>query len=165
MQICWRVFNKNLSDWTAVEVAVNIHWDIEGTPLQIKSDSTVGSDEEIRVNMYDEDSSFIGGVLVKFSSTMQYWIGYCTSGYTDLPVQPPVEVDKIWTTTKTENALNITCNNDEVLNYLFAVSSTSTCVTKLSGDVVEQINFEDSDIASEFYRAKPGILTKVVGIA
>ena len=138
--------------------------DLEETPLQIKTDSTLGSDEKIRVAIYEKDSNEISIVKVKFSTTMQYKIEDCTTDWQELPVQPPVEADKIWTITKTETALIITCNNVEVLNYLFAGSSQSTCVTTLSGDVVEQIKFTDTDTASDFYRPKPGILTKVVDI-
>ena len=132
---------------------MKIPWDLEGTPLQIKTDSALGSGEEIYVVMYDKDGSYIGAVGVKFSSTVQYGISSCTSSWPDLPVQPPVEVDKIWTITKTETAFIITCNDVEVLNYLFADSSRSDCVTKWGGDVVEEIWFRSSDDASDFYRA------------
>nr|AFK75461.1 putative secretory peptide-51 [Pleurobrachia bachei] len=133
-------------DW----IAVKIPWDLEATPLQIKTNSTLGSVDLIYVNMYDKDGSKIGFVIVKFSSPMQYNIGYC-SDWTDLPVQPPVEVEKIWTITKTETVLIIACNNVEVLNYLFADSSNNKCVLQWDGDVVE-IMFRD-DTASDFYRA------------
>ena len=43
----------------------------------------------------------------------------CTDGWTDLPMQPPVEVDKTWTITKTDAAYIITCNDVEALNFLF----------------------------------------------
>ena len=91
---------------------------------------------------------------VRFSSTIQYQIGSCITSWTDLPVQAPVEVDKIWTLAKTKTAIIITCNNVEVLNYLFEDSSENNCVTRLGGDVVEEIEFHGSqDTASDFYRA------------
>ena len=40
-----------------------IKWDLEGTSLQIKTNSTAGSDAEIKVGMYDKDSSLVGSVL------------------------------------------------------------------------------------------------------
>ena len=134
---------------------MKISWDLEVTPLQIKTDSTLGSDDEIRVSMYDKGSSYIGYLGVKFSYTTQYSIGYCTGTYWRvLPVQPPVEVDKMWTITKTHTALIITCNGVEVLNYLFADSSDSDCVPQWDGDVVERIAFSGQlDTASDFYRA------------
>ena len=127
-------------------------WDLEGTPLQIKTDSKLDSDERILVYMYDKDSSFISSMTVLFTATLKYTIGFCRA-WTELPVQPPVEVDKIWTLTKTEIAIIITCNNVEVLNYLFADSGNSNCVPKWGGDVVEKIMFHTNDAASDFYRA------------
>ena len=109
------------------------------------------------MNMYDKDNNSIGGLAMKFSSLIKYWLRHCTNGYIDLPVQPPVEVDKIWTFTKTHTALIITCNGVEVVNYLFADSSSDNCVAKLGGDV-EQILFDsDYDEASDFYRAGKGL--------
>eukprot|EP00116_Pleurobrachia_bachei_P001031 sb/3461293/ len=146
-----------LTDWTAVDRIVKIPWDLETTPLQIKTDSALGSSEQIRVNLYDKDSSVIAfaAVIVKFTSPMWYWIGHCSTNWKDLPVQPPVEVDNIWTITKTEIALIITCNGVEVLNYLFADSSLSNCIPIWGGDVVEEIKFSSSDTASDFYKSAP----------
>ena len=142
-----------ISEWTAVKVKVMIPRDLETTPLQIKTDSTLGSGEKILVQTFGKDNSFIGGVSVKFSSTIQYQIAACTSGDTKLSVQPPAEMDKIWTIIKTETDLIITCNNVEVLNYLFADSSDSDCVPRWRGDIVEEIRFTTDDTASDFYRA------------
>ena len=131
---------------------MKIPWDLEATSLQIKTDSALGSDERINVDMY-RDYSWIGSVVVKFSSPMQYGISYCTTGWSDLPVQPPVEVYKIWTITKTETAFIISCNAVEVLNLMFADSSGSDCVQSWGSDVVEEIRFRNDDTASDFYGA------------
>ena len=40
---------KILSDWTSVERDVKIPWDLEATPLQIKTNSTANSKEKILV--------------------------------------------------------------------------------------------------------------------
>nr|AFK75465.1 putative secretory peptide-55 [Pleurobrachia bachei] len=121
-----------LTDWKAVEPYEEIPWDLEATPLQIKTDSTLGSGDMILVQMYDKDSSSIGMVKVYFEPQMGYDIAFCTSvWFTELPVQPPGEVEKIWTIAKTETAIIITCNGVEVLNYLFADSSMSDCVPRM----------------------------------
>ena len=141
--------------WITVEKNVVIPWDLEALSLQLKTDSSLGSNERIDVQMY-KDSSYISNVEMYFSSPMQYWIQFCTNAI-DLPVQPPVEVDKIWTIIKTETAIIVTCNGVEVLNYLFADSSYSDCVPKWGGDVVERIIFQIHDSASNFYRAGRGL--------
>ena len=146
-----------ISDWTAaVERDVKIPWDLEATPLQIKTDSALGSGEKIFVRMFDKDNSWISDVALLLTSTIQYHIGQCSS-WTLMQVPIPVEVDKIWTVTKTETAFIITCNNVEVLNYLFTDSSKATCVSKWAGDVVEEIMFHSDDTASDFYRAGKGL--------
>ena len=145
------------SDWTAVKLGVKIPWDLEGKHLQIKTDSTLGSNESISIILYDKDSSWISNVSVNFSSTVQYDIEHCTYNRTDLPGQPPVGLEKIWTFNKTKTALIITCNNVEVLNYLFADSSES-CFNELGTGDVEKIQFGNDDDASNFYRAGKGSL-------
>ena len=144
------------SGWTAVKREVNLPWDLETTPLQIKTDSTAGSGERIIVAVFNKDNNWLSNVGVTFSSSMQYWINVC-GAVKHLPVKPPVEVDKIWTVIKTDTAIIITCNGVEVLNYLFADSSNSDCITKLGNDVVEKIAFHSDDTASEFYKAGKGL--------
>eukprot|EP00116_Pleurobrachia_bachei_P009338 sb/3469600/ len=133
-----------------------IPWDLEETPLQIKavhelSDKTIFL--QLRLNFNDSASSWISNVVVTFSSPVQFKIDRCIGDFTDLPVQPPVEMDKIWTIVKAETALIITCNDVEVLNYLFADSSNSKCVEVVGGNVVNVISFIKHDTASNFYRA------------
>nr|AFK75437.1 putative secretory peptide-27 [Pleurobrachia bachei] len=116
------------AEWAVVERLVNIPWDLEATPLQIWTDSTL----------------------------VQYEIYKCVFPFRSLPVQPPSEVIKIWTITKTDTALIITCNGVEVLNYLFTDSTDSLCGPLAQPDSVEEIHFSgDHDQASDFYRAEP----------
>eukprot|EP00116_Pleurobrachia_bachei_P006482 sb/3466744/ len=142
-------------DWTVVQRGVRIPWDLEGTPLQIKTDSTLDSDDVIMVDMY-EGTSYIGYVRVLITTPNVMWYLEHCAPWDNLPVQPPrEEVDKIWTISKTETALIITCNDVEVLNYLFADSSDSTCVPRWIHDV-ENIEFNSpTDTASDIYRAAP----------
>ena len=135
---------------------MKIAWDLEAAPLQIKTDSELASYDHILVTMYDKDSNDISTVSVRFSSAMDYAIGKCVQDFANLPKQPPVEVDKIWTIAKTGAAWIITCNDVEVLNFLFAESSKNSCDKKWGGDVVEEIKFSSGDKASDFYKAGRG---------
>ena len=130
----------------------NIPFDLESTPLQIKTDSTTGSEEMIYLLPFKEDGSSIGAVGVKFTSPIQYAISNCANSWTDLTSSPPEEVDKIWTIQKTISALIIYCNGVEVLYYKFKGSSDSRCVPRWGGDVVESILFNSGDSASDNYR-------------
>eukprot|EP00116_Pleurobrachia_bachei_P006278 sb/3466540/ len=134
----------------------DIPFDLESTPLQIKTNSTAWSEEEIVVYTYTANGSLMGSVEVRFTKPIQYYISYCATSWPELPVQPGDEVDKIWTIRKTNTTLNIECNGVEVLNYQFSNSSRDKCVPKWGGDVVKKIRFHSYyDTASDSYRAKP----------
>ena len=134
-----------------------IPWKWEEIPLQIKSDSVVKSEDLIYIEM--GRPSYVEGIAIRFSSPIKFWMAYCNSEgfspvYTDLPVQPPDEADKVWTFIKTASALIITCNDVELLNYEFANSEFSNCVPKWGGDTTDKILFSESfNTASDFYRA------------
>ena len=140
-----------------LEFGTYIPWKWEEIPIQIKTDSVVGSGDKININM--KRPYYVWGIVIEFSSPIKFGMAYCNSQgansvYTDFSVQPPVEVDKIWTFTKTDSALIITCNDVEVLNYKFADSTFSDCVTEWGGDTTEKIKFSSSwNTASDFYRA------------
>eukprot|EP00116_Pleurobrachia_bachei_P013027 sb/3473289/ len=108
-------------DWTAViERDVLIPWDLEETPLQIKTNSTLGSGDMFRVQMHDKNGNKFSTVYLIFRDKTAYHLPPCTGKWIDLPVQPPVEVEKIWTIAKTESGLIIMCNSFELLNFQFA---------------------------------------------
>ena len=110
------------------------------------------------------DGVAIGYVWVRFTSPIQYSIEHCTSTvyWINFPVQPPYEVDKIWTIRKTDTALIMECNEVEVLNFQFSDSSEWYCEDYWGGDVVKKIKFQEYysfgiryiDTASDSYRAK-----------
>ena len=141
------------SDWIAVQRDAEIPWDPEETPLQIKTDSTLGGNDAIMVDMFDKNGENIGYISVRLRKhPLKYFIRYCTD-FKDMSVQPPAKVIRVWKITKTETALIINCNGVEMLNYRFADSSQSSCDTRWGGDVVEKIKFSQDDEASDFYRA------------
>ena len=90
------------------------------------------------------------GVTVKFLSPIKYKINHCAS-WTEFPVQPPDEEDKIWAIRKTNTTLSIECNGVRVLNYQFSDSSENECVPNWGGDFVDRIRIANDDTASDFY--------------
>eukprot|EP00116_Pleurobrachia_bachei_P009604 sb/3469866/ len=107
-------------------------------------------------NTQDESGQgLVGGVRLKFGSTITYFIGFCAD-WGAFPVQPPDEVEKIWTIRKTASDLTIGCNGVEVLHFTFSDSTDNACEPRWGGDVVEKIQFSsDHDTASDYYRAMP----------
>ena len=79
------------------------------------------------VNFYTSGREEVGRVEIRFSSTPQYYIRYCTNSWTNFPVSLPTEVEKVWRITLDRNSgirLLIHCNNVEIVNILM---SDSTC--------------------------------------
>ena len=137
---------------------VYINYDLENTPLQIKTDSVVGSDEEMKVYFYTAGNYQAGGVFLYFSSPPQYRLKDCSSSSTDFPTALPTETDKIWTLTRTRTSgtirIIIQCNNKEVLNIVLSdtTCSESDWSSDWRGDAEKMMFLKR---ASDFYR--PGI--------
>ena len=141
-----------ISDWTATgERGVYIDYDIETYPLQIMTDSVVGSEDLVWVQFYTDDGSDSVGIDVKFTDPPQYDIGYCT-GWITFTV--PEEQVRTWPITKTATSLIFACNGVEIYNYLFSESTDNQCLPQWSKDAAK-IYFTSSDTASEEYRTQP----------
>ena len=143
--------------WTAVQRGVMINYDLENSPLQIKTNSVEGSDEETWVYFYSAQGDNGGRVYLYFTSPPQFYLDWCSASRTNFPSTLPSEVEKVWTITfKTISdvpALVLHCNDEEVLNV---VISDATCgqniwKTYWSRDV-EKMQFDSRDKASDYYR-------------
>ena len=147
----FKVFN-NISGWLSVTRNVKFDYDLEEHPLQIKTNSAVGSEDVVALYLYTAGGAYISNIRLVFYTTPHYRIYRCTD-YTTFPVDVPAEQDKIWTITKTATAIKIECNEVEVVN-LYSDSSDDECAEIYSEDV-ERIKFANSDTASDEYRQKP----------
>ena len=133
-----------------------IDYDIETYPLQIMTDSVVGSEDWLYVTFYDADGSVKRGLKVKFTAPPSYWIEHCSSDWGTFTA--PEEQVRIWTITYTDTLLILACNGVEIVNYMFSESSRDDCASTWSRDA-EKIKFRNDsagiDTASDKYRAKP----------
>ena len=135
----------------------------ENSPLQIRTNSVLGSNEEVRVWFYNT-GSYVGGVYLYFSSPPKYNIRWCSTSNTEFPIDLPPETDKVWTIsharTSFEVRLIVHCNNVEVINVVISDTTCSDSVwsTIWSKDV-EWTYFHSYDTASDYYRA--GEYTKI----
>jgi hypothetical protein len=137
-----------------------INFDLETTPLQIKTDSTIGSDDMLYVKFCTSQGYHAGAVKIWFRSP-QYLLDGCTDFMgTNFPKDLPTATDKIWTITKTRTSgtrIQIHCNNVEVVNILI---SKSTCSEQRDYELqkwnnnVARIQFTSYDEASDNYRPK-----------
>ena len=148
------------SGWIAVQRNVKIDFHMEEYSLNITTDSTLGSNDKVKVYLYTSQGNIAGGLTLLFSSTPQYWIWPCSSGRTNFPTNLPSDSDKVWRVTLTRTSgirLVVHCNEEEVLNTLI---SGSTCgdsrwSTHWSREV-GKIVFYSSDTASDYYQPQPG---------
>ena len=132
-----------------------IDYDIETYPLQILTDSVVGSGDQLRVVYLTEGSTGAGGIRVMLSDPPQYWIGGCTD-WVDFTA--PEEQFKVWTITVTETSVVLTCNGVEIVNYLFSESEKENCVSRGSKDTTKIVfkgTTDGTDTASDKFRGKP----------
>ena len=142
-------------DWAEVQGDVYIPLDLENTPLEIKTDSKLGSGDDVYVSFHTTRGERAGGLEISFYST-RYWLDYCNS-WTNFPSNLPSEVEKIWRITLDKTAgirLQIHCNGVEVLNVLMSDNTCSYSDWRYywSKDV-ENIYFHPShDTASDYYR-------------
>ena len=150
------------SGWKAVEARNNrILFDLESTPLQIRTDSTIGSDEIVRVKSNRKDLAG-PAIRIKFQDPLIYTIGRCEGSVKNIPFSPPsVGTHRVWTFSKQNNRVRLLCNGVQIYEFNFSESSLEECWSQWSADFV-YIKFmhvdgdpNDSDTASDFYRPLP----------
>ena len=162
--------NRFIADWLPVVRGTKIDFDLENTPLEIKTDSVTGSSDKVIVYFYGEDHfndsgyslTYAGGVKIIFESTLKYSLVDC-SLYTDhiFPITPTTDVNKVWriTLTKTNSGTTTTrlvihCNDKEVLNLVLSNTVCSSDQLAIWNRDVTKIEFPfNSNPASDFYRA------------
>ena len=146
-----------------MQIDTKINYDLENSPLQIKTNCMMGDDDRLRVHFLTAEGANAGGFDFKFESFAKYWLNGCSSSWINPPDNLPVsfsfDPDKVWTialrksSSTGETHIVVLSNNDEVVNV---VMSDSTCdvsdwATFWSKDV-EKILFHSDDTASDYYR-------------
>ena len=147
-----------------------IDFDLENTPLEIKTNSTIGSNEKIDVELYTAQEKLVGYLIIGFGQpASQYHIYRCIPLGANFSRTLPSVTDKIWRITLARTLtprIVIHCNEVEVLNFTL---SNSTCEkTKLHWSYnwnripVAKIKFYRHDTASDSYRAAPGLFNEAI---
>ena len=75
-----------------------VHYDLESYPIQIKTDSKIGSRDYIQLDVYSK-INYIGFISIQFHDPMTYQVMFCF-GINKFLTPPPEESETIWTITK-----------------------------------------------------------------
>ena len=147
---------------------MDIDYDLENTPLEIKTDSDIGAEDLVKI-WFKSDHQYAAGFNIKFSSPPSYLIKECTQSWDTFPTNLPTVIDKVWRITLARTSgvnLVIHCNDVEVLNV--EISGT-TCTDPDWSDVwsghIDKIRFKSEDTASDFYRASVKQQGKLLGLS
>ncbi|KAL5249048.1 hypothetical protein ACHWQZ_G018026, partial [Mnemiopsis leidyi] len=137
-------------NWTAVQRGINIPLDLENTPLEIKTNSALGSEDVVDVSFYTSQGKYAGAVRISFSSTPRYWLSTCSSR-NRFPSNLPTQDERTWRITLDKTAgirVKIHCNGVEVVNYPLP----DNCKSIWSREI-KDIFFYEYDDASDYFRA------------
>ena len=147
------LFISALSDWRLVEKGTNIDIDLDVTPVQIKTDSRVGSGDRLWVRFVERSTDNGPGISVFFTDQPTYELGYCTSQPQFVNFNMPAATDnhvRIWTITKTDNKIKLQCNETVIFDINYK-TNTEICKSFWSLDF-GQMKFQSEDTATNFYR-------------
>ena len=139
---------------------VFIKYDLENFPLQIKTNSSIGSGERVKMTFYNSANELTGAIVLSFSLTPRYYLHFCDKSLSNIPTALPSETDKVWKITLNKTLgirVTIHCNLKEVLNIEMSLATCSDgrWIFYWDGDV-EKIKFHKDDTASDYYY-RPGM--------
>ena len=140
-----------------MEHSVKIPHDLEKTPLQIKTDSAVGSGDRVILYLYTAGGEYVGIVQVSLNSS-RYLLRSCGTSWTALPSTLPSEINKVWVITKLPGPrITLECNGVKVVDITMSDTCSNIKWSTYWRRQVEQIKFESSDSASdEYWGTLPG---------
>ena len=153
------------SEWTATgERNQFIEFDIESTPLQVFTNSEIGSGDVMWVQFANIQETGIVGFVVKFDSNPFYSIGQCLENVRIPLNQLGTDKDRIWTIEKDSNTrVKLYCNGAEIADIDTQASDKPKCgqfwAVDFAGIRFIAGTHDDhlKDTASDFFRKyKPG---------
>ena len=144
----------HVSGWLPVEPGVEINFDLDSTPLEIKTVENIPDGWSYVAVVLNGGTS--EAIYFDFNSPPQYYLRWCLTANQQFSTPIPAETEKIWRITKLPGPrIVIDCNGETVLDFLF---SDETCPytdwrsTWLSD--VRTISFLNTNPeVSEYYRA------------
>ena len=142
-------------DWIPVEANANIDFDLVASPLEIKSSSGVGSNDEIGVSFLsgDTDDEIPTILTISLTSSPSYKLFPCHLGDgLEFDVDIPSAETYIWRISLEESQEGtrkflLHCNELELVNVLV----NDICQDQGLGNVAQIVIMEDE--AAQYYRA------------
>ena len=160
LDILSTIFNIELIflEWTITgERNQLIEFDLESTPLQVFTNSEIGSGDLMWVQFLDSsaDGNKGGGISLYFDSPPKYDLGYCETRV-EIPVDKlGTDKNRIWTIKKENTRMKLLCNRVEIFDIETQTSTEAVCKTRWSFDCAKMrfaSTNEGADTASDFYR-------------
>ena len=100
-----------------------IDFDLDKYPIQLKTDSEIGSGDIINICFYISSETHVsnwrtvGHIVIEFSNPMRHRVYYCSDERIDFSV--PEGQNKVWKITKTSRRLRISCDSVVVIDVEF----------------------------------------------
>ena len=139
------------SDWKTVIRGKYKELEMEKIPLQILTDSKIGSGDMVGVDWTNAELFNSGGLKLHFSDQIQYELTRCTKKRLPLS-NVPEERKKVWTIYRTSDGLKVECNGVVVAD--FKITSCTHHEKWVYERDQAKIIFLTTDTASDFYRPK-----------
>ena len=140
---------RYLTDWAAVERNKKIEFNLESTPLQIYTDSEIGSGEKLWVQFSDSTGDVFGGISVDFTSQPTYSLGYCDSQVQISPTKLGPNINRVWTIVKWGTNVKLYCGGVQIFDIETQLSEKTSCRTRWA---LHSSKFQCAGTAADFYR-------------
>ena len=131
-------------------------FDFSQTTLQIKTSSSVGSNEMISVRFFETDENQAGGLVVVFEETLKYKIIDCHDGTGHLYFPNKFKnfggAEKVWTINRAVGHLKLECNGVIVFDKEMSESECESVDRDKWDREATKISFLHYDSASLQYR-------------
>ena len=151
-----------LTDWLEVQHGVKIDYDLENSPIEVKTNSLPGSGDVVGLYLYKDQWTQAGGIVLRFAdSPPTFTLNTCTSSQRAYLTELPSGSYKVWKITLSRisgaRKLVIHCNDLEVVNILMSDENCGRAEWRDQWSIdVMKISFQTWDSASEGYRTAPG---------
>ena len=154
MYIIIILFLYGSGNWKRV-TGRKVNFDLQNSPLRVKTKSSIGSKDDMRIFFFDADSAKAGGFKLRLETKPKYRLEYCQSK--DVTINLPASLtdaeETIWKITLTSAPGVILHGNDEEI-FNIQLSDTickNTNWRRYWSRVPKKIDFTSNFKNNDFY--------------